>query len=103
VPVAAGVYAQPSVVPEVVHVAPDTELYVPPEVVEERSAYVIVPLPVPVTDDMEALTVSTWPRSIGVVTVGVPGVPSAVLTVAAEDGPEVVVTGVDALSVAVTL
>jgi hypothetical protein len=35
---------------------------------------------------------------------GVRAVPAgAVLTVAAEDGPEVVVTGVDALSVAVTL
>ena len=59
----------------------------------------IAPDPVPVTDEMLELTVSTWPRSIGVVTVGVPGVPNAELTVTVEEAPDVTVTGVVALSV----
>jgi len=57
--------------------------------------------PVPPESVVEIITF--WPMS-RVFVAGVRAVPAgAVLTVAAEDGPEVVVTGVDALSVAVTL
>ena len=48
-------------------------------------------------------TVSVWPWSIGVVTVGVPGLPGAVFTLTADEGDEVVDSAPAAeLSVAIT-